>query len=208
MRNRDWLKRMFNCQKTKVLILFETRDHLAFLYSSSYFSDPFILALLTKDYRASFSIMRAKCHYAPTHPASTLILRIMRMLKPPLSHSSVKLCFNLKRGKFCRVSEWVAYLHYLYNCKKLKKKKKLENGVMSTLSSSDNLWPTKWFTIEEYCFLSSHSSFIWTYPFSKHFFQQSFYCQKVVTPSPSFHTVYYHNSSFCIRVCVCSQINK
>lgn len=96
LRNRDRLKRMFNCQKTKVLILFETRDHLAFLYSGSYFSDPFILALLTKDYRASFSIMRAKCHYAPTHPASTLILRIMRMLKPPLSHSSMKLCFNLK----------------------------------------------------------------------------------------------------------------
>lgn len=44
--------------------------------------------------------------------------------------------------------------------------------------------------------------------FSKHFFQQSFYCQKVVTPSPSFHTVYYHNSSFCIRVCVCVLIQK
>lgn len=44
--------------------------------------------------------------------------------------------------------------------------------------------------------------------FAKHFFQQSFYCQKVVTPSPSFHTVYYHNSSFCIRVCVCVLTQK
>lgn len=41
---------------------------------------------------------------------------------------------------------------------------------MSTLSSSDNLWPTKWFTIEEYCFLSSHSSFIWTYHLLKALF--------------------------------------
>lgn len=41
---------------------------------------------------------------------------------------------------------------------------------MSTLSSSDNLWPTKWFTIEEYCFLSSHSSFIWTYHLRKALF--------------------------------------